>query len=498
MSDLTQTAEPLPTASPRWGLASCLALGVVWGWVIAVLPWQVGVLVMAAVLGAVLAIGYPLAGGYLIVPLMLVLADKDGNGNPGTAWPVCDVDVVRGLPSAFWSFFLLLFAGYFFRALLIDRKASRVPIAGLAVFLGIVLMAAFTGRQAGWNPMTRRIDFLNMLFPALFFYLAVNLFDTTEHMQRALRILLGAAALHAVILSAYFIAGRGVPFALSTGTKVSRIVTLDSGALMTFIAMSVLAAADLMSGRGHVLRRAVLVACCLPMAFAVVFSFRRTEWLGGLGAFGLLMLLARGAERRRLLRAAVPALLAFVLLAAGISATRSGMDFGAMVKARTRTVSEKGNKSNAHHMLEPLQAIRDTSRHPIRGLGLGGEHGPIAELPASNVPLHVVHNTWIYVWMKLGLAGLLFLLWCSWVYVSRLARALRHCRSDALRPMLAAMLSLAPLWFAQSMTSPMLWYPHQTCLVVLFAAFGLNLARQAAPASGKRPVPTGILHEPGP
>ena len=77
--------------------------------------------------------------------------------------------------------------------------------------------------------------------------------------------------------------------------------------------------------------------------------------------------------------------------------------------------------------------------------------------------------------MKLGLPGLLSLLWVGVCYLRRVSGGLRSPPQATGRPRLQALVALIPIWIMQSVSGPMPWYPRETMQVALYAAIALNL-----------------------
>ena len=179
-----------------------------------------------------------------------------------------------------WMFFLLLCAGYLFRFHLVDRKHSILPVGYLWIYVAILASAYATGLIRHWNPSMRQTDLLNLLFPALFLYLAINMLDTRAKLYRILWYLFVVSVINAVMLSGFFLMGHGVQFTLGAGQTGSRVVTLDSGSLLSCMAMSLVAFSWIMSGRLSPSRAMVIVLGTIPLLFVVIFSYRRAEWAG--------------------------------------------------------------------------------------------------------------------------------------------------------------------------------------------------------------------------
>ena len=481
-------AETTPAPARRAVWLLCLGAGLALGTIIGAVPLAVAAVVMAGALGAILAIGFPHAGGCLFVCALVAVADADA-GYGQHVWPIRDVEKIRGLPSALWSFFLVLFGGAMFRLYFVQRGSSRVPLFYFAIYAGILLFAAAVGLRNGWPMAGMHAESFRLLYPVMFFYLAIHLFDSRERIRRALWILFGVAAITAAVLSCYYLAGRGVLFELEGGTKTSRIVTDDSAVLMTFTAMLLLALGQVMSGRAGRALTLLLAAGCTPLVVALLFSFRRAEWMGVAGGVLVLLLAGSRAERVRLLRFLAPVVPVLLLVFGAFAWRGESMHLGGHLTRRFETLLDGRHSSNRYHMFESLQTLKDLERRPFTGLGLASSHSPLPQFPDSGVPRNVVHNTWIFVWMKLGLPGLLALVWVSVLYLRRIAGGLRGPSSAAGRPLLLALAALMPIWFMQSVSGPMPWYPRMTMQVALYAAMALNLVYLDRVAAGARSSP---------
>lgn len=459
-----------------------LAAGAVTGGLLAVLPPAIGIMAAAALLGAALAVLYPLPGLYLLTGAFIIVTDIRNYGHP-IIWPLRDIDVVTGLPSALWMFFLLLFTGTMFRFYVVDRKRSILSVVYLWIYIAILASAYVTGLLQHWNPSMRQTDLLNFLFPAIFIYLCVNLLDTRARICRILWYLFAISVINAVILCGFFLAGHGVEFTLGAGQPVSRVVTLDSGSLLSCITMSLVIVAWMMSGRLSPSRTLMMALGATPLLFVVIFSYRRAEWIGLTGGLTMLYLIGTPRERGRFVRAA---LTGFMLLALSGSIAAQGVGTAGvlhLLHGRVETITSAKHTPNQHHLFEPLQTFKDISRQPVFAMGLGGEHGPIPQFPHDTVPRHVVHNTWLYVWMKLGLSGFLLLLAVSVGYLRHVRDYLRHPPDAPGRPMIMALIALIPTLFMLFMTGPVPWYPHQMCLIVLFTSLTVNLIKTESEAT---------------
>jgi len=120
-------------------------------------------------------------------------------------------------------------------------------------------------------------------------------------------------------------------------------------------------------------------------------------------------------------------------------------------------------------------------KSPFFGLGLASEHSPVDEDLGMWIedlqPLNIVHNTFIYMWMKTGLLGFLFLMGCGFTYTRGVMRYAKNYRSSENWPLTTSLGSAIGIWFVMFMTGPVPFYLHQSYLIALFSAMVLSLIR---------------------
>jgi O-antigen ligase len=165
------------------------------------------------------------------------------------------------------------------------------------------------------------------------------------------------------------------------------------------------------------------------------------------------------------------------------------------MSSRIESLLDPDQHSNKHHYLESVTTLQDIMQTPLTGMGLGGVHSPVSEdiidWPEEGQPVHVVHNTFIHVWMKLGLPGLLFFIWIGAVYLRTLNGYRRRAARNDTWPFLAGIASGIGIWLVMFITGPVPWYFHQTFLIALFSGICLNLIRlEGAEARHGEPATT--------
>jgi O-antigen ligase len=453
------------SAVPSWAVP--VFAGVAVGILAASLPLLLTAVLFAGVLVTVLSVARPDLALYLFFCGIVMLTDSSPSG--GDCFAVPDFDNLHGLPSILKSFFLFLFCMTFVR-FPIQRRSAPVSFRRAGVYLPILLLSLATGFVRGGGRDLLQADFIDLLLPVLCFYLCLALLNSRERIERLLYILIAVGALKAVILSVAYLAGHGWEY------DTYRVVTTDSADLLVFITIGLIAFHLLVSGELKGIRAWLIGVACLPMLFAVIFSFRRAQWGGAVASMGLLFWGASRPVRKR-----IASIAAIALCAAGALVIVSGAGGGqlSLISSRLSSIFDENQSSNVYHREESRQVLADLSKSPLFGLGLGTHHTPLDLYEEDLVPTNIVHNTFLYVWMKTGIFGLVFFGACFFVYVRRI---LRFRKSVVDRQSWGLVLPLAAsvgLWLTMFLTGPTIWYFHQTGLIALFAAMAMSLISQA-------------------
>lgn len=460
-----------------------LAIPVAAGIAVGVLAATVPLMVLAVVFAGIVALLVTIARPYWALTLYfsaVVMMTDDTPAHSVDYFFIPDADIIEGLPSVLTTFFLLMFGVTVVRLILFERRSLPVSLLPAGIFSIILVVALVTGFYLGGDPELFRVDFLGMLFPVLTFYLCLTLFTNRERIFRLVYVLLAAATVKAVILAGYYLAGRGWIYQLDS-TAAYRITTMDSADLLLFITLPLIVAhlivrKDLRGGKA-----ALAAAACIPLLYVVIFSYRRAQWVGLIFSIGLLYLGASKFIRKKMMLLMVAVLLigCAVAVTAGLDAEKA-----ARISSRISSIFDRKQSSNVYHVLESRQVLKDLSGSPLFGLGLGSHHSPLGIYDNDVVPSNVVHNTFLYVWMKVGLPGFMFFLWAAVLYFRRFLRFRKTRMGGVEWGMLLPLAASSGLWLAMFLTGPIPWYLHQTGLIALFASMGMSLILQAEKENG--------------
>ena len=370
---------------------------------------------------------------------------------------------------------VLLFMVFFVRHLVVEKQHSIVSFKYLVVYTFFLCISFAAGVSNGSAFEDIKIDLFRFLYPILCFYLCCNILDSTDKNIFMIWTVFIACVVKALLLDVSYVTGHGQPYDDYT------IVTMDSAVLMGVGIMISLVFA-LALRRNRIKGFPAIFFMLLPLLFAVVFSFRRAHWVGQF--LSLVFLFGYcPRELKKKFASAVLACLAMVIFTyLAVSAFQLGKGGNSpTLLSRVASIADSGQHSNKHHFLESATTLRDILRKPVLGMGLGGVHSPVPDSlidwPNEEQPLHVVHNTFLHVWMKLGLPGLFFLIWAAAAFVKRLVVYRKTPGQQLAWPYIAGVGSGVGILLPMFLTGPVPWYFHQTMLIAMFSALCLNLIR---------------------
>ncbi len=204
---------------------------------------------------------------------------------------------------------------------------------------------------------------------------------------------------------------------------------LPAGHALTY-AMSIVAFALLISGRQTTLVRAAMAGQFLYLNLGLLLTYTRAQWLASAIALALVALLVSWADRARLAKYLLITGLVvapvYALLSEGTK-TPVGNEpfldaFGARALSLAAAEETLGSDSLQWRAFETEQAVQAIGRHPILGVGLGNAYRETTLLrgearDGETRLTRYVHNSYLYVTVKMGLLGLAALLWFSFVFI---------------------------------------------------------------------------------
>jgi O-antigen ligase len=289
-----------------------------------------------------------------------------------------------------------------------------------------------------------------------------------------LDVLFAAAGGRAVYALARYFFGNGDPQNVY-GVKVALWQSTDH-LLFAFLIGCVLAA--WITSAVGMTRLKLWFLAAMPMLLTIVFSFRRTGWIGL-----TLVLLTLGVISLRRSRRAVAALLVTAAVVVGI-ATASYQRFPTGGSLVTRFFGDVVSTSGPTRQMEWRLAWQTISRNVVVGPGLVSQRA--ASLYAT-WNQEIVHNGFLFMWMKTGLVGLVPLVLAAVACVVYTTRAARSAGREAFIGI--ALVAVAPYVLLEMMTFAPLIEVRHTILYALFGALAIVLlAKEPSPLAHTAPT----------
>lgn len=390
-----------------------------------VLPWW---LILIAGIGLVLvaAIAWsPLLG----LTLTILLAFQ---AIPGTIAPEIPLGILRAKPYEITFFLALVSLGIRQIPTLRPRSGPGIPgdlVAVTLLGLLIILVSAVYSRKYLGND-----EFVLAEARGFFALLALPALHLALKTERDIAILRWCITSAGLLVSTYvliqmltgerILAGRLEDLELSKGSGVMRSVT-DTAVLVQAFAIYHL---------GTVVRwnRLSSLAASAGLVLAVaglLGTFTRGAWIGA-AIGGLFAAYVRGGASnflRTLIGGA--ALLAVTLAVTMLVDERSAT---AMIDRALgiRTEITRG-ASFGWRQIENKVAFQAIADHPLLGVGIGGPYKDILSSAGSfKNEEYLIHNSYLYFPLKMGIPGIALLLAIAWPYVGRFLRSMRLRRAD--------------------------------------------------------------------
>jgi hypothetical protein len=483
--------------NPESGVLGILAIGL-----LAAAPSTSGPL--WTVVGAAALAAVALFGAGAVCPLLLVLvmflpehsqtqwgvrsaADLATfyNTRPLAAVPVSVFDIVVAGSCLAWIATRRRAGFAWRRALMWSRLAAPYTLA-----TAFVLVAAVTGTMRGHEPYHILREARPLLYFLVLFVLAAEQLAHPGRVRQFVRIAIAAGALHGAEGIIRFMLGIGR--VTSSGRLMIYFDFADSLALaFTLCLVATYWAAFPRLDRA---RATAMLLAAVTMSFVFVFSFRRSFWLGLAAAILFVLWSATVHERRRLVALGAASALGVVLVFASVGAMQAASPRASAVPAQagfvgerlaslTDTTSDPTNRFRIFDTLNAAGAVRDS-----RGLGMG--FGSRYQVVASDALQHeflehvsrLSHNSYLYLAMKMGLAGLLAWLW---LFRELLRWPLAQSRGGPERHIAVAVAATIITAAVAALFMPLAYNVRPMVLLALIAGLGFA-APPAAPAPEAR------------
>ena len=209
----------------------------------------------------------------------------------------------------------------------------------------------------------------------------------------------------------------------------------------------------------------LIMFCGITLAI----TFSRGYWVASFMAIGIAFLWMPGEVRRRLLIIGGIAC-GLGILAVGLFTGPVIFDLATVLGERFLSIlSASVDISLRNRLVESEAALEDIMMSPLWGYGFGYYYSYHPLIP-SLLPTWYVHNVYLYIWLKLGLLGLVtFLVWYITVIIHGY-RAYRNITDPLLKPLILSGTSIMIAMIPLSVTSPQ--FIQKDSIIFLALAMG--------------------------
>lgn len=386
--------------------------------------------------------------------------------------------VIRGseqisLPEIFFALcFCVVLGTWFFRKLFVERRpvladSLDYALAGFLILCVLSFIPAFLFGSSIMKWLRELVPFLTLLL----------IFPIREQADSPKRI--------RILIACFLLLSLGVAVdnLFSYKEAVSRVIyaweLLSSRRHFNeslLMAVVIAAGGFLVMAKSAAARWSALLLLTL-FAIALTLTFSRGYWVATLaGVFALVVFVPAKLKWRMLTSFGVYVLISVVIFFAAFG------DLATFVLdtigRRFHTVGQAvQDPSFANRLVEAQAVLAQIKENPIVGYGLGKTYFYDAIIPME-MPTWYVHNTMLFVWYKVGILGLICLLFYFGGIFIRGLQAYRMEKDDFLKPLLLILLACLVGMALVSFSSPQLLEKDSTLLAAMVCGLVQSVWRQ--------------------
>ena len=353
------------------------------------------------------------------------------------------------------------------------RLPSKRTTWLLMGFLAVAALSLATSQYTG-TPMKLGLSELRPLLSYLLIFVVVADLRDPDECNAVVAILLAGSAVASLEMLFWYVTGSNIGAATFT-QDASRV----SPTVFLLPLVGLIVSLGILTREGPARRQMLLWLLAAVNSAALFFTFLRGAWLAV--AVGVICLAIFSLPRQKLRLVTVgAALLATALLLViwlnAASLTSSSSPVASAVERLASVTAPSADPSAQHRLAEWHRALQVSGQHPLTGIGLGGTISFVSPLYSSETGLageefttSYLHNSYVWVLLKLGVPGLLLLVA---LMASILTESLRsYYVSPVLRTktLLLGLVSSLLALMAVAATGPHLTFDAATPLVATVA-----------------------------
>jgi O-antigen ligase len=317
-------------------------------------------------------------------------------------------------------------------------------------FVGFSVFSLLLGIAKGFPVYYALREFRVSTYFVLFYFMALSTLRLPDSRRKLTSLLAWTGIAVGIAGIVRFRLGIGKEY---YGTTLIYYDIADS--MVMYVALFVLAASWMVRRRGGI---AILLAS-LPILFSLLFSYRRGAWIAAF--VGLVTLLwthrTRSANGTRRGQWLIPALVVVTLVVTAYAA----LNWQDLLGERAASIVDVyDDTSNVFRIMDTLNALATFTRHPILGLGYGGQYDfdfyseEVAPAVFWENASRACHNGFLYILFKMGIFGFVAYIVIFYRFLRRWSQCRRHITVPWERVMYLAMGSGVVAILLNNLTSP--------------------------------------------
>ncbi len=291
------------------------------------------------------------------------------------------------------------------------RSSTDVAAAAWCAF-GIVGGAAL-GVLFGGDAYDFRAD----LQAALFFPFYFPIKEVVRRAERGPVVVLGlflALGLFAAVYNAFSLRAQ-----LAAATAIYEVVDIRVAGGMMQVSAAVLIALSILSTPQRRVIQLVVLGSLAALLIGLVTGKSRAYWVAVALGVGIIGVLARGGDRRRLAGFLVVGVAGVVILAVAIVGDQLLLIAAGALDRLTSLTGASSDISLVNRLVETRAALDRIAQNPILGHGWGTQITYYSIVGYGTTHWAFMHNGYVALWFKLGLWGLALM---TFVWISTLVR----------------------------------------------------------------------------
>ncbi|MEX2599878.1 MAG: O-antigen ligase family protein, partial [Dehalococcoidia bacterium] len=300
----------------------------------------------------------------------------------------------------------------------LEKSPLFPPLAALLVLTAI---GVARGLAAGGDLSTAIFEARAALYLSVAVLLAYNLVHTERHVRVLLWVLLGTIAVKSFLgMWRYLVTLDGdLSLAGSLSPNTNALFAHEESVFFAFFLMFLFAAFLFRAGKAQ---RLFALAFSFPVLLALLANERRAGIVilaAGLLVIAFAVFALEPSRRRFLVRAAMAALLIAPVYFAAFAGNDGILGQPARAVVSLFTPDQRDESSNEYRVIEYENVRLTIMESPVLGAGYGVPftmYEPLPDISESYTFWDTVpHNTLMWVWLRLGIVGLIVF----WFFVGR-------------------------------------------------------------------------------